>query len=312
MITSVKHLLLVIILAAVTVAAPAAASAEGSDTSTAQPDLQWVEGKGQQLQMGTISKLKLKEGYAFLDGQNTKDYIKQYGGLPSDMEIGAITPIDENEDWMVYFEYLESGHVLDDEKTEIDADALLESYKEGTEEGNKKLAKENQMTVEGWLVPPAYNESLHSLTWSLLAHDYQDNKFVNYNIRLLTRVGYISAILVSDPEHLDADRQKFEREVLPGLTIKPGQTYSDYDASSDKTSEYGLSGLILGGVGLAVAKKVGLLATLLVFFKKFFIVLLAPLLWVWNKLRRKSRQQAENSSTPNPDIANDTQPPAAL
>lgn len=57
------------------------------------------------------------------------------------------------------------------------------------------------------------------------------------------------------------------RNILPKLTVKSGERYEDFNASTDKISEYGLTGLILGGAGLAVAKKVGLLALLIAFLR---------------------------------------------
>ncbi|WCM60077.1 DUF2167 domain-containing protein [Paenibacillus polymyxa] len=186
---------------------------------------------------------------------------------PSGKEIGSIFPKDENQNWEVVFKYYELGHIKDDEKEDIDADAILDSYKEGTEESNKEKAESDRLYVTGWDVEPFYNEATHNLTWSMLAEDGNKEKLINYNVRLLTRQGYISAILVSDPAHLDADKKFLNENILPKLTVKSGERYEDFNASTDKISEYGLTGLILGGAGLAVAKKVGLLALLIAFFK---------------------------------------------
>jgi uncharacterized membrane-anchored protein len=55
-----------------------------------------------------------------------------------------------------------------------------------------------------------------------------------------------------------------------GATVKfdAGSAYADYDPSTDKLADYGLAGLVAAGVGVAVAKKAGLLAVLLIFAKK--------------------------------------------
>lgn len=84
------------------------------------------------------------------------------------MEIGSVFPIAEDQTWSVYFEYEESGHISDDDKDEIDADALLDSYKKGTEESNKERPEEDHMFVDGWETPPAYDEKLKSLTALIL------------------------------------------------------------------------------------------------------------------------------------------------
>jgi uncharacterized membrane-anchored protein len=109
----------------------------------------------------------------------------------------------------------------------------------------------------------------------MLAEDANKEKLINYNVRLLTRQGYISVILVSDPAHLDADKKTLNEKILPKLTVKSGQRYEDFNESTDKISEYGLTGLILGGAGLAVAKKAGLWLLLAGLFKKFGVLVLA-------------------------------------
>ncbi|EFM09541.1 Protein of unknown function DUF2167, membrane [Paenibacillus curdlanolyticus YK9] len=304
--SSIKTLLLSLAIATFAVTAPAAAHAESAQASTSS-EPQWVVGTGQSVGLGTIANLKVKQGYSFMDAQNTKQFIKQYGGVPSQHEIGAIAPDSQDENWIVYFEYEDVGHISDKDKDEIDVEALLDSYKDGTAESNKDLAEADRLYVDGWFTPPAYNETVRSLTWALLGHDSTQEKLINYNMRILTREGFISAILVSDPDHLDADRKTFERDILPAVTVKPGQTYADFDESKDKMAEYGLKGLILGGVGVAVAKKVGLLALIAVLFKKFFIVLLAPIIYVWNKIfRRKKQPNTINSET---EPVQEQQPP---
>lgn len=184
--------------------------------------LKWIEG-GRKVDLGKMATVELDSSLLFLDAANTAKVSKMNHEKPTGKEMGSIFPKDENQNWEVVFEYDELGHIKDDEKEDIDADAILDSYKEGTEESNKE-------------------------------------KLINYNVRLLTRQGYISAILVSDPAHLDADKKFLNEKILPKLTVKSGERYEEFNASTDKISEYGLTGLILGGAGLAVAKKVGLLA----------------------------------------------------
>ncbi|MOA22815.1 hypothetical protein D3C78_1434010 [compost metagenome] len=160
------------------------------------------------------------------------------------------------------------------------------------------MPEHNHLFVDGWFAPPAYDESLRSLTWALLLHDNTGEQLINYNIRFLTREGYISAILVSHPDTLAADRQVFEREILPGLTVNQGKTYEDFNPATDKKSSFGLTGLILGGAGVALAKKTGIIAIIALIAKKFWIILFAPIIWLFSKLGRKRKSNNENSISP--------------
>lgn len=266
----------------------------------AEEELNWVEG-GQKVDVGTnLAELQLGSDFIFLDAENTKKYITQSGMELNGEEIGVVFPKDEKQNWAVYFEYTKSGHIKDDEKKDIDADALLESYKEGTKEMNKELSPENQLFVDKWDVPPFYDNDLHSLSWSLLAHDNQNNGVINYNVRLLSREGYISAILVSDPENLKKDRIVFNNKILSQFNLKKGQRYEDFDSKTDKVAEFGLTGLILGGAGLAVAKKVGFFAIILPLLKKFWIVLVLAVGAIWAFIRKKlglKNEQSEQQPT---------------
>lgn len=268
----------------------------------AESNLNWVEGSGQTVQLGDdLAELKLKKDYVYLDGKDSMTFQKENGGVPSGSEIGAVFPMKEDQEWVLFFEYEESGHIADKDKDKIDANALLNSYKEGTEGANKGKPAADQLFIDGWEQEPKYDEKLHSLTWTILGHTGNNEKLVNYNVRLLTRKGYVSAVLVTDPAELTKSRATMEKDVLSAFTIKNGQRYEDFNPATDKKSEFGLAGLVLGGAGIAVAKKVGLLAVMLGLFKKFGIVIVAALAGVWRFLRgKKKKTDAETEQSQEP------------
>ncbi|MEI7024646.1 DUF2167 domain-containing protein [Paenibacillus sp. y28] len=245
----------------------------------------WIKG-GKSVKLGNIATLDLGPDFLFLNDTDTKKMLKETNNSVYGNELGSVYPADENQDWVVYFEYDDSGHIKDAEKEKIDAKAILKSYKEGTEEHNKTLSEADQIHVVGWDVEPFYDSQTHNLSWSMLAEYSDKTKLINYNVRLLTRTGYVSVILASDPDHLNEDKQILISKILPKFAPVEGQRYQDYDASKDKTSEYGLSALILGGAGLAVAKKAGLLALAAVFLKKGWIVILALIGIIFGGVKR--------------------------
>lgn len=274
-------------------------------TAEEKVNLNWVEGSGQQVDLGDKAKLTLQPGLMHLNSEDTLKYVLSYGGKPSNKEIGSVFPMDENASWVVFFDYDDTGHIKDEEKNDIDAESLLQSYVENTEEANKELEPENQLFVDGWDAPPLYDDNLHSLKWSLLAHNNKNETIINYNVRLLTREGYISAILVSDPAHLEEDRKSFESMVLSNFSVNSGEKYEDFNESTDKLAEYGLTGLIIGGAGLVVAKKAGLIALLVIFLKKFGVVVVVAVIGGWRVLRGRLKKKNEttypNSNEPPSD-----------
>ncbi|WP_245855797.1 DUF2167 domain-containing protein [Paenibacillus rigui] len=272
----------------------------------AQNTYNWIDG-GKKVEMKNIVSIDLDPSLVMLNAEDTIKLSKEAHDIPSGREIGSVYPKDDTQNWEVIFEYNETGHIKDDEKKKIDANAILKSYKKGTEEANKDKQPGDRIYVTGWDVEPFYDEKTHNLSWSLKLEDEKKQPFLNYNVRLLTRQGTVSVILVSDPEHLEADRKVLNEKILPKLEVKAGQKYEEFDASKDKTAEYGLSALILGGAGLVAAKKVGLLATIALFGKKFFVLILAALGGIGALVKRLFRRKQQESETQQPSAV---QPPS--
>ncbi|AKF95855.1 DUF2167 domain-containing protein [Brevibacillus laterosporus] len=243
----------------------------------AAENLKWVKG-GTTVHVGDrLATFKVPDQLAYLNKEDTIMIQKQFGNSTSSREIASVYPTSDQENWFVLMEYDEVGHIMDDEQNNIDKDAILKSYKEGTEEHNKERKPEEQIHVVGWDVPPSYDAKTHTLQWSMLAEDNNKNPIINYNLQMLTRKGYVSFILVSDPATLAKDKKTLTEQIVPQFKLVEGNRYDDYDASTDKLADYGLTGLVLGGLGLAVAKKVGFLALILVFLKKAWIVVVLVL-----------------------------------
>ncbi|MBK8197809.1 MAG: DUF2167 domain-containing protein [Acidobacteria bacterium] len=74
-------------------------------------------------------------------------------------------------------------------------------------------------------------------------------------------------------------------DVLATAAFNAGQTYSDFQ-EGDKTAGYGVAALIAGGAGVAVLKKTGLLAILLVFLKKAWILIPIVFGGLWQGIKR--------------------------
>lgn len=261
-----------------------------STTASAENYYDWIEG-GVTVDLDDLATLDLHPDFLFLDGENTQMMAEEYGDPVSGLEIGTIFPMDENQTWAVYFDYEESGHIKDAEKEKIDAKALLKSFKKGTEEANEGRQPGDRFYVTGWDIEPFYDEETHNLTWSLLLEDENEETFLNYNTRILTREGNISVVLVTDPENREADKKMLSEQILSKLEINEGKRYEDFDKSTDKVSEYGLSALILGGAGLAVAKKAGLLAVIVVLLRKFGVFIVVGLGAIWGFIRRNKKKK---------------------
>ena len=224
------------------------------------PEINWIPGPTT-AQMGDgLASIKVPEGYLFADKAETKKIMELTGNPPSDQEIGLIAPADDAKTWFLIFEYDEVGYVKDDDKDEIDADAILKSIREGTEAANEERKEMGADPIEivGWFETPHYDSQTHNLVWAIEGKSNQEG-VVNYDVRLLGRRGYVSATLVTDPQALSADLPHVQ-SLLGGFSFNQGNRYAEWKAG-DKVAEYGLTALVAGGAG-AAAMKLGLFAQL--------------------------------------------------
>lgn len=227
----------------------------------AGPKVNWVSGPTT-VDLGSVAQLSLPEGYVFLNAGDTRTLQEAMGNVPDGTEVGLVAPASDDENWFVVFDYNEVGHVKDDEKDKIDANAILKGIKEGTEEANK-VRKEKGVSaihVVGWQQAPTYDERTHNLTWGILGRDDDGGRVVNFNVRLLGRKGFVSATLVEDADKIVAARPHLDL-LLGAFSYKQGNRYAEY-RPGDKLAKYGLAALVAGGAG-AAAVKTGLFAGLI-------------------------------------------------
>lgn len=252
-----------------------AAAADAQAEAQAQFDafinsLAWqTDGLGELKEWSTI---EIPNGYRYLNGKDTDTLMQAWGNLPSEYE-GMVATDDLG--WLVLFQFDPSGYVKDDEKDELDPDALLEQMMENQARGNEYRREQGlqPMYIDGWAMEPRYNERTNNLEWGLLLRSGNDPKqFVNYETKLLGRDGVMEVTLICDLENMQMILPTYQ-DLLLGHLYKDGKSYADYK-QGDKIAEYGLTALIAGGAVYGAAK-LGLLGSIMAFGKKFlkFIII---------------------------------------
>lgn len=104
---------------------------------------------------------------------------------------------------------------------------------------------------------------------------------LNYNIRVLV----LNAVAGMD--QLASIRPDLDAMVTVA-DFTPGHRYADFQEGSDRSAEYGLAALVAGGV----AAKAGWLAPLLLFAKRFLVLILVGLGWLGQRLFKVFRKEA--------------------
>jgi uncharacterized membrane-anchored protein len=218
------------------------------------------------VQLKDVAQIDVPAGFSFVDGDTYRALLKKSGEPVYGNEMGLLAST--NDSWAVIFRYNESGYVKDDEKDKLDPDKLLDSIKRGTAEANKERVKNGipPLEVVGWEQPPKYDEKTHNLEWCIRGTS-EDHPILNYNTKLLGRKGYMSVLLIVDPEKLSATMPEY-RNLLANYSFQTGQSYAEF-RPGDKVAKYGLAGLVVTGAAVGAAK-LGLFTSLLLLLKKGF------------------------------------------
>jgi len=277
-------------------------------SATPKVKIDWVDGPVTAA-LGDIAQIKVPGGYRFTGKEGTRKFLELTQNPPSGSELGTIIPVvssgssdKENEFWFTIFEFSEVGYVKDDDRNNLDADALLKTLKENTEESNKERAARGWAAyhITSWYKAPFYDISTKNLTWALQGYSADQGKqetSVNYSIRVLGRRGTMNVDLVLDPSLVNDAVPKFD-SLLSGFSFLPGSTYSEF-RPGDKVAKYGLATLVAGGA-TAIAVKTGLLAKLWKLIVALIAGLIAFLKRVWNYFKRILAGKASDETQETP------------
>ena len=252
--------------------------------------IEWVTSGGLG-SMGGQGEITVPDGYVFTGTEGTQRLMEAFGNLLSDQEVGFVAPdlSQDNPDfnWFAVFEFDPTGYVKDDEKADLDADAMMESMIENEELANRQRQEMgyDTLSVTGWAMPPQYNERTHNLEWATILLAGSGTQVVNLNTRLLGREGVMKVTLVCDPQQLESTIPAYQR-MLESYRFQEGRRYAEY-RQGDKIAKYGLTGLVVGG-GAAVLAKTGLLKRI---FKPLLVGLLALGAFIKKFFTGRSRSQ---------------------
>jgi uncharacterized membrane-anchored protein len=246
--------------------------------------------------LGHHAQIDLPAGMNLLEQAQAQELMRKIGNDTGGVVAVILPPIGSGSSWMVVIGASDVGYVSDDDADELDAATMLEQFKQGTLEQNKKRVAVGvpELFIDDWSERPHYEPATHHLVWGLNAHD-SESKVVNFFTRFLGRLGFLSVNLIDDPATIEASKVQ-ALSVLTALRFETGSRYEDH-ASSDQDSGIGLKALVLGGAGVVIAKKTGILVAIAIFLKKGLVVILVAIggFFRWLFRRKKDAEIAESA-----------------
>jgi uncharacterized membrane-anchored protein len=231
-------------------------SEDSQPSSPGTPPIEWTGGPGVG-DLGSVAQIDIPEGYKFAGKDGAKKVLELAHNPVSEGALGVIVPSQSTDEDFFYitFTFQKVGYVRDDEKTALNPDAILTWMRKGAEAQNKLRQQKRWKPVQllGWYKQPHYDSRTHSLTWAIATKSEDDpGPVVNYFARLLGRQGTVSVDLVVGENSAPYAVSEFDR-LIAGFSYKAGEQYAQFRAG-DKVAPYGLTALVIGGVGISGAK----------------------------------------------------------
>lgn len=248
-----------------------------------------------------LATVKVPQGFLFLENNDARYILETVWGNVSNPDIlGILVPENVNmlnaDSWAIVFTYEEDGHIDDGDAADYDYDELLEELKKQTAEGSVERVRLGYQPIEliGWAKSPYYDKSSHKLHWAKeIKFGSDEINTLNYNIRMLGRKGVLVMNVVSGMDNLKTVENNMDA-ILASTNFNHGNRYEDFDSSIDKVAEYGIGGLIAGGI----LAKTGLLAKIGIFLLKAWKLIAVGVVGLFaalkNKLFGKKNQDNDN------------------
>ncbi|QSX30060.1 DUF2167 domain-containing protein [Shewanella cyperi] len=239
--------------------------------------------KGTIVLPGGKATLEVPENFYYLNPEDSRRVLEEAWGNPAqDLHLGMLFPAEyspvDAAAWGVTLDYEEEGYVSDKDAADIDYADLLKTMQSDVAESSQARVEMGYEPIRlvGWATQPYYDATQHKLYWAKeLQFGDSTEHTLNFNVRVLGRQGVLLMNFVAGMSQLE-EIQAAREEVLAMASFNEGHKYSEFNPDIDKVAAYGIGGLIAG----KVLAKAGMLTAALLLLKKFWFLLLMPLVWL--------------------------------
>ncbi|QSX37242.1 DUF2167 domain-containing protein [Shewanella sedimentimangrovi] len=239
--------------------------------------------KGTIVLPGGKATLEVPDNFYYLNPEDSRRVLEEAWGNPAqDLHLGMLFPAEyspvDAAAWGVTLDYEEEGYVSDEDAADIDYADLLKTMQSDIAESSQARVEMGYEPIRlvGWATQPYYDAAQHKLYWAKeLQFGDSTEHTLNFNVRVLGRQGVLLMNFVAGMSQLE-EIQAGREEVLAMASFNEGHTYSEFNPEIDKVAAYGIGGLIAG----KVLAKAGMLTAALLLLKKFWFLLLMPLIWL--------------------------------
>ena len=254
--------------------------AELSESAKAEIEaMHWFQAPGYPLRDSKSSIGNLK-GFQLLAGVEGRRFRDLVDGRSDPQQEADVFNLQTNSE--LVYEWFPLGYVTSVDWSDVDADALLSQMRAADAEANKiRLSKGlTTFTTQGWRSKPNLNRDTNTVSWSITGVDDKGGTLINSVALKLGRYGFEKIVWVYDSSLIgDKDDLLFATN---NHLFDAGSRYSDDVASTDRSAEYGVAGLVAGALGVKLVQGAGIGAAL-IGMKKLAFLLIFPIIFLWKK-----------------------------
>ncbi len=243
-----------------------------------------------------VATLNVPEQFYYLNPDDAqKVLVEVWNNPPGIKKLGMLfpahaTPFDADV-WGVEIDYEQDGYVSDENADTINYDDLLVEMQQTVNDANAERVEAGYDRIQllGWAAKPYYDRTAHKLHWAKeLRFGDQQESTLNYNIRILGRKGVLLLNFIANMDQKTNVETNLDT-VLRMAEFDEGSRYEDFDPDMDQVAAYGIGALVAG----KVLAKTGLIAVLLVFLKKFGVVIIIGIGALLSKLFKRKPKASQ-------------------
>lgn len=247
------------------------------------------------------ARLKVPEGFRYLDAEQSQIVLSDLWGNPADSSIlGLLVPENRGvlapNSWVFTISFDEIGFVKDDDAEDIDYDDLLKEMQGEMSDANSEREQLGYppITLVGWASEPFYDDKTKVLHWAKELRFGSDSlSTLNYNLRVLGKDGVFVLNAVATISELNEVKPAIA-PVLASVEFEKGSTYFDFNPEVDEVAAWTVGGLVAG----KVLAKAGIFAVVAKFGKFIVMGLIAAATGVWNFVRRRKQTAVAAPAAP--------------
>jgi uncharacterized membrane-anchored protein len=255
---------------------------------------------------GGFAQLNIPKGFKFLNAIQSKYVLADLWGNPKRNDILGIifpenaTPFSTDSTYAFIVSFDDMGFVKDDDAKDLKYDDLLKEMQKEEKETNEERTKNGYESIHiiGWASTPFYDEKKKVLHWAkeIKFGDALDGNTLNYDVRILGRKGVLSLNAIANIKDLPVVKADIDK-VLNMASFTDGNTYGNFDASTDKIAVYTIGGLVAG----KVLAKVGFW----VLIAKFWKLIIAGLVAAWYAVKKFFLGKGKEEATTEEYVVNE-------